>query len=59
MRHIANEISNDLLIFENNDNTFNRKEIELEIDRFILYYVLVLKDYEKYFGETENVPECD
>ena len=57
MGHIANEISIDLLICEDKDETFNPKEIEQEIDRFILYYVPVLKDYEQYFGETKNVPE--
>jgi len=59
MRHIRIQLNNDTLTFENEDETFNPKELEQQIDRFILYYVLVLKDYEQYFGETENVPECD
>ena len=59
MRHITIQLNNDTLTFENKDETFNPKEIEQEIDKFIQYYVPVLKDYEQYFGETENVPEFD
>ena len=59
MGHIVNEINNDLLTFEDIDDTFNPKEIEKEIEKFIQYYAPVLKDYEQYFGETENVPEFD
>jgi len=59
MRHITIQLNNDTLNFENKDETFNPKEIKREIDKFIQYYVPVLKDYEQYFGETENVPEFD
>ena len=59
MRHIIIQLNNDTLTFENKDETFNPKEIKQEIDKFIQYYVPVLKDYEQYFGETENIPEFD
>ena len=59
IRHITIQLNNDKLTFENKDETFNPEEIEQEIDKFIQYYVPVLKDYDQYFGETENVPEFD
>ena len=59
MRHIAVQLNNDVLTVEDKDDTFNLKEIEEEIDRFIQYYVLVLKDYEQHFGETDNVLKLD
>ena len=59
MRHIAVQLNNDVLTVEDKDDTLNLKEIEQEINRFIQHYVLVLKDYEQHFGDTDNVPKLD